>query len=74
MTEVGGEGARYFDPANPAAAAQIIAAGLADPAPLRAAGLAQAKRWDPQAMLDAYQHLYTLLSKADFRASPSIAA
>jgi glycosyltransferase involved in cell wall biosynthesis len=74
MTEVGGEGARYFDPLNPNDAAQIVAAGLADPASLRAAGFIQAKRWDPQAMLDAYQHLYTLLSEAKLRESLSTAA
>ncbi|WP_245844426.1 glycosyltransferase family 4 protein [Nibricoccus aquaticus] len=61
MTEVGGSGATYFDPTDPAAAAAIIAASLNDPAPLRAAGLLHARRWDLQAMLDAYLHLYTLL-------------
>ena len=61
MTEVGGDAARYLDPADPAGAAALIAATLTDPAPLRAAGLVHAKRWEPQAMLDAYLQLYTLL-------------
>jgi glycosyltransferase involved in cell wall biosynthesis len=61
MTEVGGDAACYIDPAHPEQAATRIAEALADPAPFRAAGLVQAKRWDPQAMLDAYLHLYTLL-------------
>jgi glycosyltransferase involved in cell wall biosynthesis len=74
MTEVGGQGARYFDPLQPAAAAQIIADGLADPAPLRAAGFFEAKRWNPEAMLDAYQHLYTLLTEAPLREPHSTAA
>jgi glycosyltransferase involved in cell wall biosynthesis len=64
MTEVGGNAAAYFDPANPVAAAGLIADTLRNPAPLRDAGLTYAKRWDPQAMLDAYWHLYTLLLRS----------
>jgi glycosyltransferase involved in cell wall biosynthesis len=58
MTEVGGEAARYFDPADPVGAADEIIKGLALPETLRAAGLLHARRWDPQLMLDAYLKLY----------------
>lgn len=61
MTEVGGDAAVYLDPADPRDAASRISAALANPAPLRAAGLARAVRWAPDAMLDAYQELYSLL-------------
>ncbi len=61
MTEVGGDAAVYIDPADPHAAAGHIARALTDPEPLRAAGLARAVCWAPDAMLDAYQELYSLL-------------
>jgi glycosyltransferase involved in cell wall biosynthesis len=67
MTEVGGDAACYLDPADPAAAATIIAAALADTTSLRSSGLVRAKRWEPQAMLDAYLHLYTLLLENNSR-------
>jgi glycosyltransferase involved in cell wall biosynthesis len=59
MTEVGGDAARYFDPTQPDEAATVIAAGLADPQPLRAAGLVRTALWAPRRMLDAYEQLYT---------------
>ncbi|MGC4072100.1 MAG: glycosyltransferase [Nibricoccus sp.] len=74
MTEVGGDAACYIDPADPAAAATRIAEALANPAPLRAAGLADAARWEPQAMLDAYRRLYTMLLESNARESASTAA
>jgi len=75
MTEVGGNGAVYIDPADPTSAATIIAAALANPAPLRAAGFEEAKRWAPQTMLDAYVSLYTqLLTPARERAHAPTAA
>jgi glycosyltransferase involved in cell wall biosynthesis len=61
MTEVGGEAACYFDPADPVGAAEVIVNGLALPESLRAAGLLHARRWDPQLMLDAYLKLYDRL-------------
>jgi hypothetical protein len=61
MNEVGGEAARYFDPADPVSAAEEIARGLALPEPLRAAGLKQARRWNSQLMLDAYLKIYDKL-------------
>jgi len=62
LTEVGGDAARYFDPADPVGAAEQIALGLALPEPLRTAGIDHARRWDPQLMLDAYLKLYDRLS------------
>ena len=62
LTEVGGDAARYFDPADPAGAAEQIALGLALPERLRTAGIEHARRWDPQLMLDAYLKLYDRLS------------
>jgi glycosyltransferase involved in cell wall biosynthesis len=70
MTEVGGDGARYFDPADPASAATEIIRGLALPEPLRAAGLRQAQRWDTQLMLDAYLKLYSSLSPSFAQSAP----
>ncbi len=61
MTEVGGDAACYLDPSRPEDAAKRIAQALVDPSRFQPAGLVQAKRWEPQAMLDAYLHLYTLL-------------
>jgi glycosyltransferase involved in cell wall biosynthesis len=58
MTEVGGEAAGYFDPADPVGAAEVIVNGLALPEALRAAELLHARRWNPQLMLDAYLELY----------------
>jgi glycosyltransferase involved in cell wall biosynthesis len=69
MTEVGGVAACYFDPADPASAAAEIVRGLALPGPLRETGLAHAKRWDTQLMLDAYLKLYD-----DLRNSPNQSA
>ena len=64
MTEVGGTAARYFDPADPAGAAEVILRSLALAEPLREAGLSQARRWDPQLMLDAYLKLYDAQSSS----------
>jgi glycosyltransferase involved in cell wall biosynthesis len=61
MTEVGGDAALYFDPANPVDAAIEITRGLALPGTLRSAGLKHARRWDPQLMLDAYLQIYDTL-------------
>jgi glycosyltransferase involved in cell wall biosynthesis len=66
MTEVGGEAAVYFDPAAPAEAAVVIAKSLEHAAPLRAAGLRRAGRWNSEHMLDAYARLYShLLSRRE---------
>ncbi len=63
MTEVGGPAARYFDPADPEAAAQLIHRSVADFETLRAASLTHAQRWQTSTMLDAYQDLYASLIK-----------
>jgi len=71
MTEVGGDAARYFDPADPAGAAYEIVRGLALPEPLRDAGLKHAQRWDTQLMLNAYLKIYdTLRHSASTGAHP----
>ena len=62
MTEVGGDAACYFDPTDPVGAAGAIVHGLALPERLRAAGVVQARRWNPQLMIDAYLKLYDRLS------------
>jgi glycosyltransferase involved in cell wall biosynthesis len=62
MTEVGGDAACYFDPAEPAQAADIIVRGLALPGPLRTAGLARAQHWAPERMIEAYLKLYDSIS------------
>lgn len=58
MNEVGGDAAHYFNPADPAEAAGVIARGLALPEPLRRAGLERARLWDPRRMIDAYSEIY----------------
>ena len=66
MTEVGGEAAVYFDPNAPVEAAALIARSLESTAPLRAAGLSHASRWNCEHMLDAYTRLYSdLLSRRE---------
>jgi len=61
MTEVGGDAAHYFDPADPAAAAAEIMRGLALPETLRTAGLSRARLWAPEIMIEAYLKLYDTL-------------
>lgn len=62
MTEVGGDAAVYFDPANsPAAARQILAAQPAADA-MRARGLAWSTRWATSIMLQHYVRLYRQLA------------
>lgn len=58
MTEVGGEGAIYIDPADPAGAAGVIASALTERERWRTAGLENAARFSTQAMMDAYVHWY----------------
>ena len=69
MTEVGGDAARYFDPSDPAGAAEVVINGLALPAALRSAGILRARHWDAQLMLDAYLKLYDSL-RAPLALSP----
>ena len=58
MTEVGGDAAVYFDPSDPAAAAQIIAASWADRPAQRARGLEAADRWRAELMFETYEKIY----------------
>ena len=62
MTEVGGRSSVYFDPANPVDAAGIIAAASPSRSPRRDLALAEARRWQPALMLDAYEALYREIS------------
>lgn len=61
MTEVGGTGSVYFDPADPAGAAGTIAAAWPWRTLQRPAALLAARRWQPALMLDAYEALYRQL-------------
>ncbi len=63
MTEVGGSPARYFDPANPAAAAQLSHDSFPEFETLRTASIAHAQRWQTSTMLDQYEQLYASLVK-----------
>ncbi len=58
MTEVGGRGAVYFDPADPDAAAVTVASAWDRRPTLRAVGLAGSARWRPDLMFEAYEALY----------------
>ncbi len=58
LTEVGGDAAVYFDPADPLDAARQISAHWSRRTELRSAGLQRAELWSPQRMLAAYENLY----------------
>ena len=62
LTEVGGTAAVYFDPAEPAGAADRIVAARPREADLRERGLARAAEWAPQRMAAAYAKLYRQLA------------
>jgi len=61
MTEVGGNSSVYFDPENPDAAAQAIAAAWPERATRRVHALEEAKRWQLALMLDSYEAVYRQL-------------
>lgn len=61
MTEVGGDAAVYFDPADPTSAADRIAAAWPDREALRNRGLQRAAEWDPARMIDRYAEVYLQL-------------
>lgn len=61
LTEVGGEGAAYFDPADPGAAAARLAALWPERASLASSAAARAPLWQPERMLEAYELLYRRL-------------
>jgi glycosyltransferase involved in cell wall biosynthesis len=58
MTEVGGAGAAYFDPASPLEAAKLIASTWPRRAELAARGRARATEWSPSLMIDRYLAAY----------------
>lgn len=64
MTELGGDAAIYFDPADPAAAASIIAEALPNREAMRQNGLENVRRFSVDRMIDgylrAYQHVLAL--------------
>ena len=64
MNEVGGTAAVYFDPADPAGAAKIIALAWPDRPAQRTRGLLESARWQPEIMLTAYEKIYRELAPA----------
>ncbi len=64
MTEVAGEAATYFDPADPDGAAARIAATLSNPPADNTAGFENARRFSTAAMIDGYLELYERASHA----------
>ena len=64
MTEVGGEAAVYFDPADPEQAATIVAEALRDTPPFNQAGQRNAGNFTTAAMIDGYLELYARAAHA----------
>jgi glycosyltransferase involved in cell wall biosynthesis len=58
MSEVGGDGALYFDPADEAAAARIVLEGLKHKKQLVVLGFRNAAKYKADAMIDAYLTCY----------------
>lgn len=61
MMEIGGDAARYVDPADPVAAANTIAAALPRIKQMSVEGLRQVQRWDVSRMLAEYEEQYSAL-------------
>jgi len=64
MTDLGHDGAEYFDPADPAGAARHIAACIASLPDLRERGLANVRRFDTPRMIERYMAVYRELLAA----------
>lgn len=62
MTEVGGEGAAYFDPSNAEEAAQQITALWPARATLADRGLQRAPEWNQSRMIERYVEMYSRLA------------
>lgn len=62
MTEVGGDAATYFNPADPEEAVSRIVAAQSNDATLRARGLARSEQWAAATMLASYAALYRRLA------------
>jgi glycosyltransferase involved in cell wall biosynthesis len=73
MTEVAGPAALYIDPEDETAAAARIAADLDQLALLREAGLRNAKRFDPAAIIPAYEEFFAGVVQARGRIDDSLA-
>jgi len=58
MSEVGGDGASYFDPSNPLVAAKHIAATWPRRFELAARGRVRAVEWSPERMIERYLAVY----------------
>lgn len=58
LTEVGGDGAIYFDPQRESEAAQVIVNGLSDKYGMRARGFANVARFSERAMVLGYEAAY----------------
>ncbi len=62
MNEIGGRSTVYFDPADPAGAAHLIADAWPGRAARRELALTESRRWHPALMFDAYEALYRQLA------------
>ena len=71
LTELGGDAAAYFDPTQPAEAAQVIAAGLADRDRMVKAGLENVRRFSGSRMVDNYIQAYESVLNGSFCANKS---
>jgi glycosyltransferase involved in cell wall biosynthesis len=58
MTEVGGDGAVYFDPTDPEGAAATIARAWPARAEFARRGIARTVLWDPRLMIERYLRVY----------------
>jgi glycosyltransferase involved in cell wall biosynthesis len=58
MTEIGGDAAVYFDPADPAGAASVIARALLTPGEIRRRGLENVQRFSVDTMIDGLLRVY----------------
>jgi glycosyltransferase involved in cell wall biosynthesis len=68
MTEVGGDGALYIDPADEAVAAHTIAEALKDQQVLRKLGFLNVMRFSKEAMITGYLNAYmTVLAGAELK-------
>jgi glycosyltransferase involved in cell wall biosynthesis len=63
MTEVGGAAAVYFDPGNPAAACEAIAASLSRREELSFQGIENARRFSSDGMIAAYREIFSAVVK-----------
>jgi glycosyltransferase involved in cell wall biosynthesis len=65
MTEVGGGAAVYFDPADPAAAARLIAGAIPGRAAICSAGLENVRRFSVEQMIDGFLKAYGQVAGSD---------